>query len=187
MTRASTSPFDLAISQFGLGLALELGLRELDADHPHKPFPDIFTRQVLLDPFEKIGIGRVLVDRPGEGGLKSDQMGSSLVGIDIVGKGEQDLAIPIIVLEGNLDFETILLPLDIDRFGMETVLILVQVFDEGDDPALIKKVVPFFRRSSSMLMERPLLRKANSLRRWESISKLKVVVSKISPSGLNRT
>ena len=54
-------------------------------------------------------------------------------------------------------------------------------------PSYWKRCFFFSSRSSSMAMTMPRLRKDSSRSRWESVSKLKLVVSKIWASGLNVT
>ena len=66
------------------------------------------------------------------------------MGIDVVGEGEEIFGISIVVLKGDLHFDSVLLALDVDGFRMDTILILIEVFDEGENPSFIKEVVPLF-------------------------------------------
>jgi len=65
-----------------------------------------------LTPSE-IGVSCVLINRPGERRLKPHEVGSSLMSVDIVGEGEDDFAVAVIVLKGKFDIETVLLSLNI--------------------------------------------------------------------------
>ena len=44
-------------------------------------------------------------------------------------------------LKGDLRFNAVLHPFDIDGFGMNVILILIEVFDEGDDSSLVIEFV----------------------------------------------
>jgi hypothetical protein len=68
-------------------------------------------------------------------------MGSPFYGIDVIGEGEEAFSISIIVLKGDLHLDAALHPFDIDGFGMNAILVLIQVFDEGDDPSFVIKLV----------------------------------------------
>ncbi len=85
-----------------------------------------------------------MIDRSRKGTFEPDQMGPPFVGIDVIGKREEVLCIPVIILEGNFDLYFILEALDVDGFRMDTVLIFIEVFDEGEDPSFVKKIVPLF-------------------------------------------
>ena len=120
-------------------------LWELDTDHSYQPFADILPGEVLFDALQEIGVGRILVDRPSESGFKPNEVCSSLVRVDVIGKGEQTLGISIVILEGYLHIDLVLYSLDVDGFRMDTILIFIQKFDEGEYPPFVKEFVTFFR------------------------------------------
>jgi len=64
-------------------------------------------------------------------------VGTTFVGIDIVGKSEDLLIVRVVVLDRRLDPDVLPLTRNVDDFRMEGFLVLVQVFDEGDQPALV--------------------------------------------------
>jgi NADPH-dependent 2,4-dienoyl-CoA reductase/sulfur reductase-like enzyme len=77
---------DLGVAQLHLGLALELGLGNLDADDPNQAFADIIARRQNFT----LGmlLGNVVVYGAGEGGLEAGEVGAALASVDIVGKTE---------------------------------------------------------------------------------------------------
>ena len=44
----------------------------------------------------------MVVDHPGEGGAKSGEVGTALLGVDAVGEGEDLLVVAVVVLQGHL-------------------------------------------------------------------------------------
>jgi hypothetical protein len=72
--------------------------------------------------------------------------------------------------------------------GLSTSLLRLRCSTkEAMPPSYWKRCFFFSSRSSSMLMTIPRLRKDSSRRRWERVSKLKLVTSKICVSGLKVT
>ena len=100
----------------------------------------------VLEEVVRFGVG---VEAAGQGGLEADQVGSALVGVDVVDEGKDRLAVPRVVLEGQLDDDVVLLRLEQDRARIEDFLVLIEELDEFDDPALVLKLValgdPFVR------------------------------------------
>ena len=64
--------------------------------------------------------------------------------INIVGIGKNVFRVSVIVLKCKLYNNVILLTGDIERLGVEYVLVLVEIFDKGDNAALIAEFVLFF-------------------------------------------
>ena len=67
------------------------------------------------------------------------------MGIDVVGKREDLLLVPIVVLHRNLKIDAFAHTLEIDHLVMERRPILVQMLDKRDDPASVVKLVLLFR------------------------------------------
>ena len=132
---------DLAVAELGLGLSLELGLGHFHGNDRGQPLAYVVPGQVLLDALEQIPGVCVLVDRPGQSGAKTDEVRSSLVGVDVVREGEDGLLIRIVVLEGHLRLNPVPLPFHEDRLGVQGGLVPVQVLDEGVDPPLVLELV----------------------------------------------
>ena len=70
-------------------------------------------------------------------------MAAALVGIDIVGKGEDRLLVAVVILKGYIHHYGILFSLDVDRFAVDRCTVTVQVLNKLDDAALILKLVSF--------------------------------------------
>src|SRR3984893_3145376 len=68
-------------------------------------------------------------------------MRAALAGVDVVGEGEHALLVAVVVLERDLDLDVVLLPLEEEHFRVDRRLVLVQVFDELDDAALVEEGV----------------------------------------------
>lgn len=60
----------LGVAQLGLGLALELGLAELDRDDRRQTLADVVTREVVVLLAQQLLVARVPVDETGERGRK---------------------------------------------------------------------------------------------------------------------
>jgi hypothetical protein len=83
---------DLCVSELGLGLALELWPRDLDADDTGEPFPDVITTNArVLEILREVVLGGVSVDRSGERRSEPGEMGTAFVGIDIVRESKHQL------------------------------------------------------------------------------------------------
>ena len=68
-------------------------------------------------------------------------MGAALARVDVVGEGEEALLVPVVVLQGDLDLDIVLLALEEEHLRMDGRLVLVQVLDELDDAALVEEGV----------------------------------------------
>src|SRR5690349_5415680 len=68
-------------------------------------------------------------------------MRAALAGVDVVGEGEHALLVAVVVLEGDLDLDVVLLPLEEEHLRVDRGLVLVQVLDELDDAALVEEGV----------------------------------------------
>ena len=133
---------DLAVAQLGLGLAFELGVRQLDADHRDQALPDVFPGQVaVLQIFGQVADRHVLVDGPGEAGLEAAQVRAPFPGVDVVGEGEDLLVVSLVVLEGDFQLEAVLAAGQKNRVRIDGGLVAVQIFDKGDDAAFVMKFV----------------------------------------------
>ena len=94
---------DFAVAELGLGLALELRLLDLHADHCGEAFADVITAEldlVLLCEPAGLGIAR---DAARQRGLEAREMGPALDRVDVVAVGVDLLAIALVVLHRDLD------------------------------------------------------------------------------------
>ena len=129
-------PLHLAVPQLGLGLALELGVPQLHADDGGEPLADVIAGQRLCVLLQQVVRVRVVVDRAGERRLEADQVGTAFARVDVVGECKDVFRIAVVVLEGDLKDQVILLDAEVDGL-VQRGLGLVQVLDERHDPALV--------------------------------------------------
>src|SRR5687768_18409886 len=90
---------DLGVAQLGLGLALELGLLDLDMEHAGETLADVLAGQGEVFLLEIVPLLGGLVDGPGQRRLEPGEMGPPFVGIDVVDEGEGVLVVAVLVLE----------------------------------------------------------------------------------------
>jgi len=130
-------PLDLAVSELGLGLPLELGVVDLDADDRGQPLADILAAHRLVVVLGDILLPRVGVDGAGERRLEAAQVRPPLDRADVVRVGEERFRVAVVVLQGDLRVHPLLLAVEVDDPLVEAGLVLVEVLDEGDDPAVV--------------------------------------------------
>ena len=89
----------------------------------------------------------VVVERARECRPKTDQVGATLHGIDVVGERKYVFDIPIVVLHCDFDFDDVLFGVNVDRFFHQRLLGLVDILDERDYASAVLEVVSlwFFR------------------------------------------
>ena len=136
-------PLDLGVAQLGLGLSLELRLGDLDRDDTGQTLAQVIARDGDLLLLEQIVGGGIAVHGTGQGRLEADQMGATLMGIDVVGKGEDLLIVGVVVLHGDLGLHAAFLTLEVDRFGVQCGLVAVEILDKGVDAPLVVEFVGF--------------------------------------------
>src|SRR5262249_61757408 len=71
----------------------------------------------------------------------SGEVGAALACVDVFGEGEHVLLVAVVVLQGDFDLDVVLLALEEEHLGMDGGLVLIQVLDELDDPALVEEGV----------------------------------------------
>ena len=119
----------LAVAKLRLGLALELGLGELDGDHAGQALPAVVAGHLLL-PLEYARLLAVGIEHIGERPLQPLLVHTALGGVDVVGEGHDDLIVAVLaVLHGDLRHGIVLGARHVDHAVVEGRLILV---DEGD-------------------------------------------------------
>ena len=138
---------DEGVAQLGLGLALELGFLQFDADDRDDALARVGAGEVLVLVFEDaLGAG-VLVEGAGQRQLEALLMGAALGGVHVVGEAQQQLVVAVVVvLQGHLGHGALALALHIDDLGGQggQVPAFAQVADEGADAALIAHGFPAF-------------------------------------------
>src|SRR5262249_48824963 len=142
--------FDLALYiciELALSLAFELRLGQLDADHRYQALPDVFGGELFVVFLEQAGRFAIVVDGASQSRPEAGQMGAAVYGVDVVGERVDDLVISIVVLNGDLDPQRVFVGdqlFGVDRVSVQHGLVLVQVFDEFGDAALVEELVAFF-------------------------------------------
>ena len=126
-----------AVAQLGLGLPLELRLGNFHADHRRQALAHVFALQILVVLFQMAAVKGVIVDRAGERGTKSDQMGATLDGVDVVGEGKNVFRVAVVPLHGNLDFDAVLLPSS-ERLLRGSRPCAIKMLHEGHQAALVE-------------------------------------------------
>src|ERR1700741_5217072 len=127
---------DVAV-ELALGLAFELGLREPHADNGNEAFTHIVARDgdfVLLLFQHAVG-GSKVIDGTREGRAEAGEVRAAIDGVDGVGECENVLAVGVVVLEGDFDFDVAFLAFHVDRGIVEGGFAAVQVLDEFRDAA----------------------------------------------------
>ena len=71
-------------------------------------------------------------------------MHAALGGMHIVGKGENRLAVPVVVLQGHLCHGVVLLSGHVDHAVVENVFIFIQPCDKLPDSALVAHGIVLF-------------------------------------------
>jgi len=121
---------DLGVAELRLRLALELRIGELDADHRREALADVVAGQVRVGILEHAGLARPVIERTCQGGPETGDVGAAIHRVDVVGEREHVLRVGVVVLEGNLDGSRTFPSLDVDRSGVEGLLVAVEVADK---------------------------------------------------------
>src|SRR4030095_3008774 len=129
------------VAELGLGLALELGLRQPDRDHCRQSFADVVAADPALEGFEEAVGLRVVRQGAGQRRPEAREMRAALAGVDVVRERENAFLIAVVVLERGLNLDVALLALEEEHLWVERRLVLVQMLDELDDAALIEERV----------------------------------------------
>src|SRR5918998_5668724 len=128
---------DLGVPQLGLGLALELRLAELHRDDGREPLADVVAGEVLLFLLDEPLLASVRVDGARQRRPEARQVSPALVGVDVVGEGEDGVLEAVVPLHRDLDGPGLLLPLQVEDGLVDRVLGVVDVRDEVPDAALV--------------------------------------------------
>ena len=132
-----------AVTEFTLGLTLELRLCELNRNNCRKTFTYVLTREILFALFDDVVLSAVVVKDLGKRCLKANFVGTTLNGVDVVCKGEKCLVVAIVVLHSNLGNPVLLFGFHVDDLGVNelALLLVVDIFNKGFDTALVHQIV----------------------------------------------
>ena len=140
---------DLAGTELGFGLALELRILHLDGDDGRQALADVLALEVRLVVLEDLVPAAVIVDRPGHSGVEALQVGAAVRRGDVVGEGIDVLRVGVVILHGHFDQDAVLDAFGVDRFREQHLLVLVQELDELPQAALAPRTGRFRIRRSS--------------------------------------
>ncbi|KAF5036929.1 hypothetical protein DSECCO2_569990 [anaerobic digester metagenome] len=135
---------DFAVAQLGLGLALELGLRQLDGHHRGQALAHVIAGQHgTLHLLDQVGLALdVAVDGAGERRLEPGKVCAAFLGADVVGEGEHVFLVARVVLQREVHGHPVGHPFTVDD-GMDAAFAGIQVLDELADAAIGAKHVGF--------------------------------------------
>ncbi len=68
-------------------------------------------------------------------------MGAAVALRDVVGEAEHVFVIGIVPFQRDVDADAVAFRTDRDRIGQQRLLVAVEIFDEGRDPAFVKQIV----------------------------------------------
>src|SRR5262249_46343469 len=141
--------FDLGRKELHLGLRLELGIAVFDRNHGREALAHIVTgdlRILLLQ--QAVGLG-VLIDGPRQGVAKTAQVRAAIGVVHGVGVTEYLIVVAVVVLQH--DFHVHLDRFAIrglfalfakgNGFGVQHVLVLIELLDEFIDAVLVIKAL----------------------------------------------
>ena len=83
-----------------------------------------------------------MIHGTGHGGLEPHQVTPALVGVDVVGVGEDAFFVAVVILKSYINDCVTLFPLDVDRFTVDGCAVPVQVFNKMYNTALVLEFVP---------------------------------------------
>ena len=126
----------LGVSELGLRLALELGVRELDGDDRRKALAAVLAGDAVAL-LEDAGLLAVGIERAGKCGLEAGLVHAALRRVDVVGEGDDDFVIAVVILQRNLAHGVAALTGHIDGFRVQRGLVFVDKVDKFADAALV--------------------------------------------------
>src|SRR5207244_9486711 len=119
---------DGGIAELGLGLALELGLAQLDRDDRRQPLTAVVAGQRLLLLLQQTLVAGVVVQRARERCLEAGQVRATLVGVDVVRKRERRLDVAAVPLHGHFNIALLALALEVYSDLVRAILALVYLY-----------------------------------------------------------
>ena len=121
--------------ELALGLAFELRLRQLDADHGHQALAHVVAAQILLHVLEEAHLLADGVDGAGKRGAETGKVRAAVDGVDVVGEAEDGFGVAVVVLQRDVDFDSVAQSLHDDGLIVEHGLAAIEMLDEFGDAA----------------------------------------------------
>ena len=126
--------------QLALGLAFELRLRQLHADHRNQAFAHVVAGQIFFDIFEQAHLLPGIVDRASQRSAESRKMRAAIDGVDVVGKAEHGLGISVVVLQSDLHVDAVAVVFHVDGLIVQHLFTAIEMLDELRDTAIVFEV-----------------------------------------------
>ena len=123
--------------QLALGLAFELRLRQLHADHRDQAFADVVAGEIFFYVLEQAHLLAGVVDGAGQRRAEAGKMRAAIDGVDVVGEAENGFRVAVVVLQADLHGHAAALGFHVDRLVVQHLLAAVQVLDEFGDAAVV--------------------------------------------------
>ena len=130
----------LGVAELGLGLALELRVRDLDADDGGQPLARVLALEALAL-LEQPRLQAVAVEAARQRAAEAGEVAAAVVGVDVVGVAVDVLGVAVVPLQRDLDRHLLAHAAELDRLAGQRLLVAVQVLDEGADAALVLEAV----------------------------------------------
>ncbi len=139
INHGGNKPRDIRVAEFAFGLALKLCFRQFYADYRGQTLAHIVAGKFFIAVFQDIKFFAVVVKYAGQRGFESRFVGTAVYGIDIIGKGKQNLVIGIRITERNFGASVLFRCRDMDHFILNGIKpsCFVYIFNKGFDTALI--------------------------------------------------
>ena len=132
---------DLSVTELGLCLSFKLRIRKLDRDDCCKTFPGVFTLKLCIAVLDVFILLCIVVDRTCHCGSEASEMRTAFRCCDVVCICVNGFLIGIVVLQSDLNEAVSLLSSKIDRRNIDSFLVSVEIFNEGNDTAVIVKML----------------------------------------------
>ncbi len=130
-----------AVAQLGLGLAFELGVRDLYGHDHGKTFAHVVAGDGIIVLFRKRVFLYVIVDHAGQGRAEAGHVRAAFGGLDVVHEGEHRLGVVGVILDGQVQHRVAFRLGDEDRLVVDDLLVGVEELHELLDAALEEESV----------------------------------------------
>ena len=131
---------DLTVAQLRLGLALKLGLCQLDGNDAGEALPAVLAGDLLVI-LQQLDLPAVGVQHIGESPLEALLVHAALRRVDVVGEGEDRLVIAVVILHGHFRHGVLSGSGHVNHVVVKHILALVQPGNKLPDAALEAHVV----------------------------------------------
>src|SRR5262249_39561659 len=121
--------------QLALGLAFELRLWQLYADHGYQSFANVVAGEIFFYVLEQAELLAGVVDGAGQRRPETGEGRAAVHGVDVVGKAEDGFRVAVVVLQSDFHLYAITLGFHVDGPVVQDAFAPIQVLDELSDTA----------------------------------------------------